>query len=113
MGRIRALGYSLSWRMVLVALTNWLSVAADLPVLRLRSKRGKLLEETSTRMMWPLRNTLLVDHRDRKSTRLNSSHLGISYAVFCLKKKTTKQPASGAGHSCARAARRRRGTGLR
>src|SRR5258705_10275992 len=25
--------------------------------------------------------------RDRQSTRLNSSHLGISYAVFCLKKK--------------------------
>src|SRR6516162_6587631 len=30
--------------------------------------------------------------RDRKSTRLNSSHLVISYAVFCLKKKSTKQP---------------------
>src|SRR5258705_10228671 len=29
---------------------------------------------------------------DRKSTRLNSSHLGISYAVFCLKKK--KRPRS-------------------
>src|SRR5437899_7066116 len=29
--------------------------------------------------------------RDRKSTRLNSSHLGISYAVFCLKKKKTPQ----------------------
>src|SRR5947199_7928298 len=29
--------------------------------------------------------------RDRKSTRLNSSHLGISYAVFCLKKKKKKQ----------------------
>src|SRR5205807_2997457 len=28
--------------------------------------------------------------RDRKSTRLNSSHLVISYAVFCLKKKTNK-----------------------
>src|SRR5256885_7255451 len=28
--------------------------------------------------------------RDRKSTRLNSSHLVISYAVFCLKKKNTK-----------------------
>src|SRR5690625_7071779 len=27
--------------------------------------------------------------RDRKSTRLNSSHVAISYAVFCLKKKTT------------------------
>src|SRR2546427_6017633 len=31
-------------------------------------------------------------HRDRKSTRLNSSHSQISYAVFCLKKKKkTKQ----------------------
>src|SRR5258705_4956166 len=27
------------------------------------------------------------EKEDRKSTRLNSSHLGISYAVFCLKKK--------------------------
>src|ERR1022692_5089267 len=31
---------------------------------------------------------------DRKSTRLNSSHLVISYAVFCLKKKTKKQSIS-------------------
>src|SRR5258705_9848161 len=31
---------------------------------------------------------------DRKSTRLNSSHLGISYAVFCLKKKKTIKPDS-------------------
>src|SRR5256885_6933505 len=31
--------------------------------------------------------TALVDAQDRKSTRLNSSHLVISYAVFCLKKK--------------------------
>src|SRR5947199_4945542 len=30
---------------------------------------------------------LHVFGKDRKSTRLNSSHLGISYAVFCLKKK--------------------------
>src|SRR6266571_6972731 len=29
--------------------------------------------------------------RDRKSTRLNSSHMSISYAVFCLKKKKKKQ----------------------
>src|SRR5262245_63655700 len=28
---------------------------------------------------------------DRKSTRLNSSHLGISYAVFCLKKKNKRK----------------------
>src|SRR4051812_49939180 len=30
--------------------------------------------------------------RDRKSTRLNSSHMSISYAVFCLKKKKIKKP---------------------
>src|SRR3712207_7569323 len=30
---------------------------------------------------------VLVDGEDRKSTRLNSSHANISYAVFCLKKK--------------------------
>src|ERR1039458_10739130 len=48
---------------------------------------------------------------DRKSTRLNSSHLGISYAVFCLKKKTqplapdhpcTSQPHASRLHSPAR-----------
>src|SRR3989454_6999973 len=33
------------------------------------------------------RKQTLVDYGDRKSTRLNSSHLVISYAVFCLKKK--------------------------
>src|SRR3989442_9522754 len=36
----------------------------------------------------------ILEHRqiiDRKSTRLNSSHVRISYAVFCLKKKTTQQ----------------------
>src|SRR5205814_8077549 len=32
-----------------------------------------------------------LDDSDRKSTRLNSSHLGISYAVFCLKKKKKKK----------------------
>src|SRR5699024_11894191 len=31
--------------------------------------------------------------RDRKSTRLNSSHVSISYAVFCLKQKTPQTPA--------------------
>src|SRR5690349_23355359 len=41
--------------------------------------------------------------RDRKSTRLNSSHVEISYAVFCLKKKKKKR-------SLRRASTRRRGT---
>src|SRR5438445_2174375 len=33
-----------------------------------------------------------LPHRDRKSTRLNSSHANISYAVFCLKKKNSRIP---------------------
>src|SRR5262245_63017518 len=37
------------------------------------------------------RACLLQRAEDRKSTRLNSSHLGISYAVFCLKKKKKKK----------------------
>src|SRR2546430_4282662 len=39
-----------------------------------------------------------LQHRDRKSTRLNSSHSQISYAVFCLKKKKkkTERPPSAA-----------------
>src|SRR5437899_8726551 len=48
------------------------------------------------RSRWEAHGGRAVSHRlvitlslcaDRKSTRLNSSHLGISYAVFCLKKK--------------------------
>src|SRR5690606_41942825 len=37
----------------------------------------------------PLIHSSLGQAVDRKSTRLNSSHVKISYAVFCLKKKTT------------------------
>src|SRR5258707_10017691 len=43
--------------------------------------------------------------RDRKSTRLNSSHANISYAVFCLKK--TKSPSRWRGTRTRRARRRR------
>src|SRR5256885_12881660 len=39
------------------------------------------------RCRWPAGPAADPGHRDRKSTRLNSSHLVISYAVFCLKKK--------------------------
>src|SRR5256886_13200616 len=41
----------------------------------------------SGRVENPGRPRVPVDLRDRKSTRLNSSHSQISYAVFCLKKK--------------------------
>src|SRR5256885_3501586 len=39
---------------------------------------------------WPHGETP-SEQQDRKSTRLNSSHLVISYAVFCLKKKNTQR----------------------
>src|SRR3989442_11963768 len=39
------------------------------------------------------------DERDRKSTRLNSSHVRISYAVFCLKKKKKNVPAARIGEN--------------
>src|SRR5438045_8301820 len=44
---------------------------------------------------------------DRKSTRLNSSHLGISYAVFCLKKKTPRSTHGSAHRRRERIARAR------
>src|SRR3989442_5761151 len=40
-----------------------------------------------------LPRTVAIDYADRKSTRLNSSHVRISYAVFCLKKKTNTSTA--------------------
>src|SRR5262245_64205854 len=40
----------------------------------------------------PARSSTPDGPQDRKSTRLNSSHLGISYAVFCLKKKMARVP---------------------
>src|SRR5699024_9618509 len=41
-----------------------------------------------TREFITLGQEKVINSRDRKSTRLNSSHVSISYAVFCLKKKT-------------------------
>src|SRR2546426_5927903 len=50
-----------------------------------------------------------VPRRDRKSTRLNSSHLVISYAVFCLKKKNpTPPPARASPQRAGQSARTRR-----
>src|SRR5256885_2426405 len=45
-----------------------------------------MLEESGP-LRCPVGNCHPESHGDRKSTRLNSSHLVISYAVFCLKKK--------------------------
>src|ERR1039458_10783919 len=53
--------------------------------LRNRIRRQKLPPEMAEEVM--PKNILMID---RKSTRLNSSHLGISYAVFCLDQKSTR-----------------------
>src|SRR6266702_7482836 len=67
-----------------------LSVAATIvgaaAGMKLRVEAGIRAEEL-VRGSWVLIVVLLVPV-DRKSTRLNSSHVAISYAVFCLKKKT-------------------------
>src|SRR5699024_11619152 len=39
---------------------------------------------------WPGMTASQLDAKDRKSTRLNSSHVSISYAVFCLKKNNER-----------------------
>src|SRR5262245_62522901 len=58
------------------------------------SGKGGVGKSTVTRVLASAlamkgRSVAILD-ADRKSTRLNSSHLGISYAVFCLKKKKDK-----------------------
>src|SRR5690606_40269647 len=57
---------------------------------RLRDRRVL----SNARFMVAVQNGIVPAHvrdLDRKSTRLNSSHVKISYAVFCLKKKKTRQ----------------------
>src|SRR5690349_23162672 len=55
------------------------------PGVRSSIERGMLLDEGKEMI-----GTTTLDAQDRKSTRLNSSHVEISYAVFCLKKKKNK-----------------------
>src|SRR3712207_8743214 len=61
-----------------------------------QTPRTEPMKPPPTRMVPSLRSSalrrkalrqLVVEEADRKSTRLNSSHANISYAVFCLKKK--------------------------
>src|SRR5690606_42140742 len=55
---------------------------------RLSRARQALREDLLERSAWRARDRRLrTAASDRKSTRLNSSHVKISYAVFCLKKK--------------------------
>src|SRR3712207_7846381 len=51
---------------------------------------GQMAQFSQLEQMTNVASTL--QNEDRKSTRLNSSHANISYAVFCLKKKKTNTP---------------------
>src|SRR3989442_11011924 len=62
-----------------------LNPATRLRVPPLRERREDLPDLVRFALLDALRS------EDRKSTRLNSSHVRISYAVFCLKKKKTKK----------------------
>src|SRR5438067_12084458 len=67
-----------------------LSLHDALPICPLRAfLRGR--EGRDVKSAWPDAEQIDECHgKDRKSTRLNSSHVSISYAVFCLKKKKKK-----------------------
>src|SRR2546428_2084319 len=64
----------------LAGLLRWLGVS------EVREHAGDALAEVAV-LDLPDFDSIVPEHRDRKSTRLNSSHDQISYAVFCLKKK--------------------------
>src|SRR3712207_8045578 len=72
------------------------SVASEMTMEEMHEKRGTYVERVKDAAAEALdQNGLQLESvADRKSTRLNSSHANISYAVFCLKKKknTTIHP---------------------
>src|SRR5256885_8316921 len=68
-----------------------LSLHDALPISALQNQRSIWIRSSLPRTptSCTLTSFVMEPWRDRKSTRLNSSHLVISYAVFCLKKKKT------------------------
>src|SRR5256884_7265176 len=66
-------------------------MGADVPLDRSKDSRAcLLLHAENSLLQYIYKKAQAAWGEDRKSTRLNSSHGYISYAVFCLKKKTTK-----------------------
>src|SRR5690606_40213995 len=59
--------------------------------LRVLGQQGQLTSQQVIRAIQSQLATLRDEAADRKSTRLNSSHVKISYAVFCLKKKKAQR----------------------
>src|SRR5690625_5578909 len=76
---------------LLAAMLPWMWFSSGLTegAKALRSQRRLVASTPLPRQIWVLRSVGAkgMEFLDRKSTRLNSSHVAISYAVFCLKKK--------------------------
>src|SRR2546430_13608492 len=66
-------------------------IPKEIPILLIGSDLGgKVFSEHTSTILLSLHGAGVLSRQDRKSTRLNSSHSQISYAVFCLKKKNKK-----------------------
>src|SRR3989454_3172975 len=74
----------------------------DCPPNLLPDETLDVIREFLVAIKGPLTTPVGEGFRDRKSTRLNSSHLVISYAVFCLKKKKKKTKKSSTRYEMSR-----------
>src|SRR5207249_7780233 len=80
-----------------LVLLNGFFVAAELAMVKIRGTqldtlvlKGHRRAKIARQLIRNLDAAISATQLDRKSTRLNSSHVSISYAVFCLKKKKRK-----------------------
>src|SRR6266536_4475006 len=89
-----------------MTLDQWLAAVAETPFTRESNPWSDLVEQAKILALAHLDEPLHISAlcRDRKSTRLNSSHEWMSYAVFCLKK--TKQPERKLNHMVTSSRRR-------
>src|SRR5690606_41448835 len=84
----RSHNHPLDLRLVAVTAANILAVAYAFMINDIEDAPDDALDPARAAKN-PITSGRLGIRVDRKSTRLNSSHVKISYAVFCLKKKTT------------------------
>src|SRR5690606_39742870 len=99
---------SLNTRRILLGITGGIAAYKSAELTRLLQRAGAevrvVMTSAATEFITPLTLQALSGNRvhtelldaeaDRKSTRLNSSHVKISYAVFCLKKKKANSTVS-------------------
>src|ERR1035438_10615529 len=86
LGCISIFGFISSYARMAWKVANYNALRSEVEALRVRYQRlQKVTNQTNQQMASLEMFANEVSVADRKSTRLNSSHLGISYAVFCLK----------------------------